>query len=46
MLGHGLGMMTVGVAAVVGQVQEMMKTAGKPEVYPVLAVGLVYKQDE
>ena len=47
-LGHGLGM-TVGVpvaAVVVGQDPETMKNAGKPEVNPGLAVGLVYMQDE
>ena len=45
-LGHGSGM-TVGVAAVVvGQVLETMKNAGKPEVNPGLAEGLVYMQDE
>jgi hypothetical protein len=41
MLGHDLGM-----TAVVGRVPETMKTAGKPEANPGLAVGVVYMQDE
>jgi hypothetical protein len=44
-LGHGLGV-TTAAAAVVGPVPETMKNAGNPEVNPVLAVGLVYMQDE
>lgn len=46
MLGHGLGMTVAVAAAVVDQVPETMKNAGNPELNLVLAVGLVYTQDE
>ena len=46
MPGHGLCMTTVAAAVVVGPVPETMKSAGNPEVNPVLAAGLVYMQGE